>query len=121
MYNAAKANQGLFRVTACLVALIYAYFGFVAALHHNDGYVPTGRTLTFHAAECTHPHPEMSADSGAPECGVCEFLASLQYPASAVTAAACEAPAIPSVFEPSNSLHVLLLDTLYSPRGPPRA
>ena len=121
MYNAAKMNPQLFRLSALMVACVYAYFGFVAALHHRDGFLPTGKTLTLHALECGHPHPEISSDSGAPECGVCEFLANLQYPAAAVAEHSIVAPELPSLIQCAESLNALRIDSTHSPRGPPQA
>ena len=51
MSTLAKRNQKLLRMSAAFVAFIYAYFGFVAALHHTDGFVPVGQSLAFSALE----------------------------------------------------------------------
>src|SRR5438105_2017038 len=107
------------RWAAGLLAFVYAYFEFIAALHHTDGFVPTGRALTFCLPFCHHTHPEMSADPGGPQCGVCEFLTNLTSPA--LPAYAGERPSyasIPRVAE-DESPAFLQPSKLHAPRGPP--
>ena len=121
MSTLAKRNQKLLRMSAAFVAFVYAYFGFVAALHHTDGFVPVGQSLAFSALDCRHTHPVISTDAGATECGVCEFQASLTSPALALFALDCPAPAPSPQPASTESLYANQPSTLHAPRAPPAA
>jgi hypothetical protein len=107
------------RLVAELLVFVYAYFGFVAAMHHTDGFVPTGRALSFCAYACHLTHARISVDLGATECGVCSFLTSLTSPALPVHTRELPSCATPSGAEPYESLTSLQPSTLHAPRGPP--
>ena len=121
MYTQARRHRPLFRFSAAVVAFVYAYFGFVASLHHTDGFVPTGKPLAISALDCPCAHTEITTDSGAPECGVCEFQASLKNPALPQWTANSAPDYRPQVATYAQPDFTLLRSNLYSPRGPPTA
>ena len=121
MYTLTRRNPALRRSAAALLAFVYAYFGFVAAVHHTDGFVATGKTLSFHSYACTDSHAEMAPHSSAPECGVCDFQASLTSPALPVTTFEVSRTAAIPLRQGIESLAALEPSTLHAPRAPPTA
>ena len=119
MYSLVRRNRSLLRSSAAMVAFVYAYFGFVAALHHTDGFIPTGKMLAFSALTCQHTHAQLSADSDAPGCGVCEFQANLKAPALPFSSGDAPTPATLTITLEAKSLFALLTSTLHAPRAPP--
>ncbi len=119
MYSLVGRNRSLLRSSAAIVAFVYAYFGFIAALHHTHGFIPTGKMLAFSALTCEHTHAQLSADSEAPGCGVCEFQANLKAKALPFWSIDSPSPDAPTKAVEARALFALLPSTLHSPRAPP--
>ena len=121
MYTLAGRNRPLARAAAALVAFVYAYFGFVASLHHTDGFVPTGKTLVFSALTCEHTHAQIASGMDEPECGVCDFQANLKAAATYGESGKAGAEYARAEFVPVKTVFAVEISSARSPRGPPAA
>ena len=120
MYRFAKKHRGVVRRAAAAFAFVYAYFGFIAALHHTDGVIASGRPLVFSALDCKEPHPALSSEATDPQsCGVCSFNASLVSAALPIDSGEIISAARPATLQISESLVALIRSSFYSSRAPP--
>lgn len=121
LMRSAPRNRLLFRVTAGLVAFLYAYMGFVASLRHTDDALHASSSPV-HAAVAASCGASVEAiadkDAG---CAVCVFLASLVSPALAPLAPAALSSCAPTAAQPSTESFTRLLVSRCAPRAPPAA
>ena len=119
MYSLARRNRPLQRIVTTMFAFVYAYFGFVAALHHTDGVIPTGKALVFSALTCPHTHAQLSSDSASSACGVCDFQSSLVSAAIPIDSGQVPEAASTPVLSRAQDLCPQPCISYYSSRAPP--